>query len=293
MTGNNVGRLDFSLGSTESVKITCMDNDCVESRDLLAEHGWSALISTPTARVLIDVGQTWQVLSHNSLRLKTNLDEIDSVMITHGHYDHGGSIHGIINSLPSRTEFVASPKIFEQKYSTRRKLRYIGLPRTDSEIEMIQGRFHTSQGPVKLAEGVCTTGAIPRVTTFETPSKYLKVRRKGRLRIDLFEDEQAVLVNVRDLGTILVSGCAHVGIVNTVKHAQNLTGERVWGIVGGLHLRDASDHRIESTIQELKKLNIGLIAPAHCTGFKSSARLYQELPTIYKSVFVGTNLEFK
>ncbi len=284
-------RLGFSLKSTDSVKITCLDNDYVEPHNLLAEHGWSSFISTPDTNILVDTGQTWQVLKHNSVQLKVDLDEINSVIVTHGHYDHTGAISSLIDSLPSSTKFIANPKVFEEKYSTKRRLRYIGLPRKGKEIEKIRRRVLTPLGPEKLADGVCTTGPIPRVTSFELPSEYLRVKREGKLEIDPFEDEQAILINVRDLGIILVSGCAHSGIVNTIKHVQNLIGEKIWGVVGGFHLRDANDLRIESTIRELKTLDLGLIAPAHCTGFKASAKIYQEFSSVFKVVSVGTDLK--
>lgn len=293
MTNDYSDRLSFSLEPTDSVKITCISNDCVESHSLLAEHGWSALVSTPDASVLVDTSQTWRVLSHNSLQLKIDLTDIDSVVVTHGHYDHTGAIPNLLESSASSIKFIANPKAFEQKYSTKRKLRYIGIPGKDKEINKIRKRFSTPLGPVKLANGVCTTGPIPRATPFELPSEDLRVLRKGKLEIDLFEDEQAVLVNVRDLGIVLVSGCAHAGIVNTIKHAQNLVGERIWGLVGGFHLRDANDLRIESTIREVKKLDLGLVAPAHCTGFKASARMYQEFHPIFKVVSVGTDLKIE
>lgn len=293
MTNEYSDRLNFSLGSTDSVKITCINDDCVRSHNLLAEHGWAALVSTPDADILVDTSQTWRVLSHNSQQLKIDLSDIDSVVVTHGHYDHTGAIPDLLDSLPSNIKFIANPKAFEQKYSTKRRMRYIGFPGKEKEIEKIRRRFNTPLGPLKLANGVCTTGPIPRVTSFELPSEYLRVRREGKLEIDLFEDEQAVLVNVRDLGIVLVSGCAHAGIVNTIKHVQNLVEDRIWGLVGGFHLRDANDLRVESTIRELEGLDLGLIAPAHCTGFKASARMYQEFCPIFKVISVGTDLKFK
>jgi len=285
--------VDSSFGVAESVKITCIDDDYVESRGLWAEHGWSMLIATPRSKVLVDIGQTWQVMKHNLSELDVDLSEIDAAVITHGHYDHAGGILGIMDKLPSKTRFFVHPKIFEPKYSSKPRLRYIGLPRQCLDDPDIRGRFNATSEPVKLADGIFTTGTIPLINSFESPGTAFKKRVGRELTRDLFEDEQAVLVNVRGKGIIVISGCANRGIVNALSHAQHMTGEKLYGLVGGFHLKGAKKSRIDSTIRELKIPNLSLIAPAHCTGFKASARLYQEFPSRFKLVSVGTELEFE
>ena len=141
-------------------------------------------------------------------------------------------------------------------------------------------------------EGVFATGEIPRATAYEDTGGAFFLDAEGT-RPDPLMDDQALVI---DLGrsVILLLGCAHSGVVNTLDHVQHLTsGKPVSALIGGLHLGSASEERIQQTIARLRDAQLEMLAPAHCTGWPATAKLWQAFPHICRPAGVGTVFEFK
>jgi 7,8-dihydropterin-6-yl-methyl-4-(beta-D-ribofuranosyl)aminobenzene 5'-phosphate synthase len=147
-----------------------------------------------------------------------------------------------------------------------------------------------SERPYQLAPGIWTTGAIPR-RSFETlgVSPFLYYRAGNTFIKDQMEDDQALVINIRGKGLVVLSGCAHSGIVNTVNYARDLSGvDRVFAIIGGFHLARAADNIIQRTISELDMFKPQIISPAHCSGFKTTMQLAEQMPYAFTQALVGT-----
>jgi 7,8-dihydropterin-6-yl-methyl-4-(beta-D-ribofuranosyl)aminobenzene 5'-phosphate synthase len=148
-----------------------------------------------------------------------------------------------------------------------------------------------SRSSTKLAEGVFTTGEIRRDTSFEKVEGFMTLE-EGIFKDDAIIDDQAVVVNVQDKGLVVVTGCAHSGIVNTIRHAQRLSGvQEVYAIAGGFHLQGASEERLEMTVDELMKLDPQILRPGHCTGAKAICLLRQAFKDRCEQLAVGDVIE--
>ncbi|HID90870.1 TPA: MBL fold metallo-hydrolase [Candidatus Bathyarchaeota archaeon] len=142
-----------------------------------------------------------------------------------------------------------------------------------------------------MAEGVATTGEIWRVMDFEITEDKFVVVKEGERRRDYVMDEQGIIAMVRGRGLLVITGCGHPGVINTVRHAMRMTGvDEVYGVVGGLHLRKAREERIERTIRELRELDPSLIAPCHCTGIRAVSALYREFRDRMRTFHVGDRI---
>jgi len=153
----------------------------------------------------------------------------------------------------------------------------VGIMPGDSreEIEKAGGSLLLTRDPVELMSGITTTGEVKRQTDFEEVGIALKAIEGGEVVDDPMLDDISVVANVNGKGLVIVTGCSHAGIVNIARHAVELTGcDKIEGILGGLHLVDASDVRIRRTAEELSKLNPEWICVGHCTGFKAQVELY-------------------
>jgi 7,8-dihydropterin-6-yl-methyl-4-(beta-D-ribofuranosyl)aminobenzene 5'-phosphate synthase len=107
------------------------------------------------------------------------------------------------------------------------------------------------------------------------------------------EDDQALVINVRDKGLVVLAGCAHAGIVNTVEYAKEISGNaKVLAIIGGFHLALASDDEIQQTIDHIKSLNPRVIAPSHCTGFTAQSYFASQMPDAFIEGVVGATYSF-
>ncbi|UCC61661.1 MAG: MBL fold metallo-hydrolase [Anaerolineae bacterium] len=262
--------------------------------NFLAEHGWAALIETTAGgekhAILLDVGLSETALLHNMSCLKMDPSAIEAVVISHGHGDHTGSVVAVVKRAGKPLPVYVHPAAFRERWWIPPDAPRRGPWRVKPEAwEAVGGRIVTVEAPYKVAPGCVVSGSIPRLTGFEGPPRDYYYRQDEAFHPETLPDDQAVVVAVKDKGLMIVSGCAHAGIVNTVRHAQKITGEeRVWAIVGGFHLARASGERIEATIAGLKAVQPAILSPGHCTGFEALCAFARAMPDQFVRNVVGT-----
>lgn len=256
----------------------------------LAEWGLSILVEVDGTRILVDTGLSFSAV-HNAQLLEIDLSTIDRIMLSHGHTDHTGGLREVLRRR-GEVEVITHPDMWAIKYTRRNQEeeRYIGIPFSREEMESLGARFNLVKEPVHITDRVMTTGEIPMTSGYEEIDKNLFVKEGGRLQPDRLADDLALVIDT-DFGLVVILGCAHRGIVNTLRHAQNLTGkEPVYAAIGGTHLFRASDERVEKTIADLREMGIQRLGVSHCTGFHASARLAQEFGDIFFLNNAGTRL---
>jgi 7,8-dihydropterin-6-yl-methyl-4-(beta-D-ribofuranosyl)aminobenzene 5'-phosphate synthase len=269
-------------------------------KSLIAEHGFSALVkvSTPehTESVLFDAGLSESGTAHNLEVLEVRANELHSVVLSHGHADHTTGLVGMFAKLGRRRmPLVLHPDAFLERKVIFPDGHEIGLPPPDRRmldregIELVEER-----APSFLLGGMLlVSGQIHRSTDFETgfPIHFAKIGEQWQAD-PLIHDDQAVILNVRERGLVILTGCGHAGVINTVRHAQALTGvRRVHAIIGGFHLSGALfEPRIAPTVAALKELAPDIIVPGHCTGWRATHAIARELPDAFVVSSVGTTL---
>jgi 7,8-dihydropterin-6-yl-methyl-4-(beta-D-ribofuranosyl)aminobenzene 5'-phosphate synthase len=265
---------------------------------LRAEHGFSALIEvrtpTGTRRVLFDTGMTHDGLVGNLDRLAIKPDTFEAIVFSHGHFDHTMGLNGLARRL-GRTNL---PILLHPDFWLQRRLhtpdRTFEMPTPSrSAIEGAGFAVVEDRQPSFLLDGmVLVTGEVDRTTGFEPgmpPSHQALI--DGEWRPDpLVHDDQAVVLNVRDRGLVVLTGCGHAGIVNIVRYAKQLTGvDRVYAVLGGFHLRDGEI--VPRTVTALAAEAPQVVVPAHCTSWKAHQALAAGLPDAYRPNAVGSRFE--
>ena len=265
---------------------------------LLAEHGLSQLVrldcSGTTHSILFDTGYTRIGVLHNLKILGIDLKEIEALILSHGHMDHTGSLYAILEGLGRTMPLVVHPEAFlSPRYLGIGEGKKLFFPCTlkRNELESLGAQILESTAPVSLCDNsLLVTGQVERTTSFEKgfPNAYLS--RDGKEEIDAILDDQSLVLHLKDKGLVVISGCAHAGIVNTVAYARKITGvETVHGIIGGFHLSGpAFEPIIEQTIVELRKVDPKIIVPMHCTGWKAIERFSQAFPASFVLNSVGS-----
>ena len=260
---------------------------------VIAEWGLSILVEVGGLKVLLDTGQSASVV-HNASVLGIDLSTIDKIIISHGHFDHTGGLRQLLMAMRKEVEVIAHPDIWDAKYVQRTSeevYRYIGIPFQKEELESLGASFTLTSEPVWISDRIVTTGEILMLTDYEKIDANLYVKREGVFCPDSLKDDMALVVKTSQ-GLVIVAGCAHRGIVNTMRHAQKLTGvEAIDTVVGGTHLICATEEQVELTIAELKGLGIQRLGTSHCTGFPASVRLAKEFGDIFFPNNAGTRLK--
>jgi 7,8-dihydropterin-6-yl-methyl-4-(beta-D-ribofuranosyl)aminobenzene 5'-phosphate synthase len=257
----------------------------------LGEHGFSALIEpSGEAPLLFDTGQGLTLL-HNARRMNKDLSTVSTVVISHGHYDHAGGLKPLLEECGSKL-VCSHPSVFTPRFRVKDtgECYPIGIQWNREELEEAGATFDLSKEFRAIAPGVYLTGEVPRVTDFETGDQGLYCDCTGQ-EIDTTPDDQSLVLET-DKGLVLVLGCCHAGVVNTVEHVAYMTGRRdFYAVIGGTHLGFCSQEQIVKTVAALRSLGIKKLAASHCTGFAASARLSREFPVEFQTAMVGYTLE--
>jgi len=265
-----------------------------EEGKYLAEHGWAALIETAVDghvhTVLLDAGLSDTTLLHNMACLKLDPAAIETLVVSHGHDDHTGAVAEVAQRVTGPFPIYVHPAAFRERWYIPPDKPRRGPRRIEGQAwESAGGQIVTLEAPRQVSPGCIVTGSIPRTNDFELPPKDYYYRENDAFHPETLPDDQAVVVVVKDKGLVVVSGCAHAGIVNTVHYAQEITGEeRVWAIVGGFHLGPASGECVEATIAGLKAAGPVLVAAGHCTGFEALCAFARAMPDQFVPNVVGT-----
>lgn len=255
----------------------------------LAEWGMSFLLEVDGLRVLLDTGYSFSAV-HNAQLMKIDLSAVDRMVLSHGHADHTGGLREVLRRTGPK-EIIAHPGIWEAKYMRRRgeQERYVGIPFMRAELETLGASFNLTASPVEISDRVTTTGEVPLPTGYEQVASDFYRKEKGGLQPDSLPDDLALAVKTGQ-GLVVVMGCAHRGLINTIHHIQNLTGvEQVDTIVGGTHLFFASAEQVKQTARDLKKLGIQRLGVCHCTGLRAAAHLADEFGDIFFLNNAGTS----
>ena len=247
---------------------------------LIEEWGLSILIETDAINVLLDTGKSISA-TYNANALGIDLSSIDKIVLSHSHDDHTGGLREILRRIRgTEVEIIAHPDVWALKYRIRPSQadRFVGIPFQRQELENFGAVFNLTAKPTKLTDNIMTTGEIPMVTDFETiesgDTRFIK--EDTGFRPDEILDDQAIIINTKQ-GLVVITGCAHRGIINTLYHAQQITGVKIiHTVIGGAHLFTASEHRIRRTIIALKDLNIQRLGLCHCTGLPAITLMAQE-----------------
>jgi 7,8-dihydropterin-6-yl-methyl-4-(beta-D-ribofuranosyl)aminobenzene 5'-phosphate synthase len=272
------------------IKVTTLTENTA-NYGLLAEWGLSILVEVDGTRILMDTGLSFSAV-HNAQLMGIDLSTIDRMVLSHGHADHTGGLRDVLK-LKGEVEIAAHPDIWDSKYAQRGQdsFQYIGIPFAREELESRGARFNLSKEPIHITDHIMTSGEIPMAAGYEDIDNFLFVKKDGALQPDPLADDLALIIDT-DFGLVVILGCGHRGIVNTLRHAQKLTGkEMIYAAIGGIHLFRASDEQIEMTIAELQTMGIQKLGVSHCTGFKASARLAQEFPDAFFQNNAGASFE--
>lgn len=301
-------RADLLVRSTETVKYAGVS--------LLAEHGFSALVDLKAQglRILWDAGGSAVALPHNMQRLEIDPRTIDKIALSHGHHDHTGAMAAMLRAIcpaPATREWppaatmeeiergaagrrvplVAHPAAFRERWHIRQDGTRVGptLPPPGAEWRALGADIVLTDEPVELAAGCWTTGYVPR-RSFERSGRSATryYRQDDAFLRDDIEDDQAIVINVRGKGLVVLAGCAHAGIVSTVHYAREISGvERVWAILGGFHLASAEGGELQRTVDEIAALRPALIVPTHCTGLAAMCAFAAQMPQAFAAGVAG------
>jgi 7,8-dihydropterin-6-yl-methyl-4-(beta-D-ribofuranosyl)aminobenzene 5'-phosphate synthase len=270
-----------------------------------AEHGLSYVVRTVTddgesGCLMFDYGVDVDGVTRNMKNLGIDMAAIDALGLSHGHFDHWGAFLELVERnqrvIRAGIPFYVGSGAFLHRFA---RLAGDGgfmdlgvLEREEIEGKNILKIVEITE-PTELIPGAYATGSIERLTSYEQIPAAFVVERNEGLEQDVFEGEQAIVFVVKGKGLVVLSGCAHVGIVNTVIRAKEMTGvEHIHAVIGGFHLVNAREETVEATVADIKAMEPDYIIPTHCTGFEAMMRFREEMPGQFLLNTAGTTYTF-
>jgi 7,8-dihydropterin-6-yl-methyl-4-(beta-D-ribofuranosyl)aminobenzene 5'-phosphate synthase len=255
---------------------TLIENNLGDKSFLCNEHGLSMYIEVDGMNILFDTGQSGDFVQ-NAEKLNVNLNKLNYVIISHGHYDHSGGFKKFVQKIGQPFNFMVGSNFFNKKYKLtgEGKYKYIGNSFDESYLKTNEINIeYVSSHVVHLSENIMVFSNFLRNNDFENLNKNFYIKGNEKYELDDFSDE-IVLAIKTEKGLFVILGCSHVGVVNILETIIQRTGMDIYGVVGGTHLVDADEIRLNKTISYFKEKNIQLIGVSHCTGADGEKRLQE------------------
>jgi len=275
-----------------SIRIKIIVENTANGAGLLGEHGLAVWLEIGPHRILFDTGQG-MTLEHNCEYLKIPLQTAETIILSHGHYDHTGGLGYVLKKAP-KAQLYAHPRALEPKYVKRGGLPSYENGISNSNREAViktQPAINSTVEPCEIIPGVWVTGEIPRREPLETFQTHVYLDNRGTIP-DTLDDDQALFIDTPP-GIVVILGCAHAGVINTLDFIADFLGvTRIHAVIGGMHLLTASKERLNATSDVFIKYQVQRIMPLHCTG--ETARFYfrSKFKRRYLSGHVGVGLDF-
>jgi 7,8-dihydropterin-6-yl-methyl-4-(beta-D-ribofuranosyl)aminobenzene 5'-phosphate synthase len=268
----------------KNLTITQLVENSVGSPSLLAEHGVAFFIEGDGDCLLLDTGQGL-ALKHNAEQLEVRMESVDAIILSHGHYDHAG---GLVDALEmtGQTELYLHPLALTAKFN--RNGREIGATVTDEGklTSLARGVTYT-QGPTTIIPGIHATGEIPRRHKIEDTGGPF-YQDADCIHKDALPDDQALYIETPK-GLIVLLGCGHSGVINTLEYIQQISGgKNIYAVMGGMHLLHASTKRLAFTGDSLEHMGIRYLAPNHCTGLDAVCYFKNRFPDSFHDSMTGS-----
>lgn len=272
------------------IRLTTLVDNYVRAPGLVAQHGFSLLIEGPFGRILFDTGATGEVLGHNAQTLGIELSQVDHIVLSHGHWDHGGALLRVMDESSARL-WIPKGALLPRFHGSGDDARDIALPQAVRQrLVQDRKRWEEVSGMQNLEKGAWLTGPIPGIR----PSwSHAGLWRNALLEVpDDVPEEQALVLEMPD-GLVAVVGCSHFGILNLLNMlTKEFPGRRLIALVGGLHLESAPTPALHEIAQGLKSMGLASFHPTHCSGWEASSRLASLLWQDFTYGRVGQILTF-
>jgi 7,8-dihydropterin-6-yl-methyl-4-(beta-D-ribofuranosyl)aminobenzene 5'-phosphate synthase len=268
----------------------------------LAEHGLSCLLKvhkgTEEHVVLMDAGVSSTCFFHNAHVLDVDLSQVEAVVLSHGHFDHFGALVEFLNKAAKGIPVILHPDAFLQRsLNIPITGRRIDFPRLDEVALMKKGAVlnKVKEASMLASDLILISGEVPRVTDFEKGFPWAEAKINDTWVVDPFHDDQGVAVKVKGRGLVVISGCSHAGIINTVKYVQAVAQtSKVHAVLGGFHLTGPIfEPIIGPTIEGMKKIGPDFVMPMHCTGWQAINQFAREMPQQFVLTTAGTTYVFQ
>ena len=293
--------IDMLMPNTATIRRQGMPEHFLPRRGTpLAENGISFLLKAETAgrttTILFDAGMSGIPIIHNAKVLGVDWDEIDQVVLSHGHPDHFGGIYAALEAMGRRVPLVVHPSAFHPRSIKRpdMMIQYFNRGLTERELVEAGAAVIAVREPLDIAPGIMTSGEIPISVDFEheVPAGRMSIR-DGHVHPDPIDDYLTLIINVTGVGLVVLDPCGHSGVLSSLDHAQKLTGvDALHGVLGGFHLGHAgiTQQKIDQTVAGLGERGLQLIAPMHCSGFRAQRAVAEALPESFALMTAGAEL---
>jgi len=269
-------------------------------RPLLAEHGLSFYINVfsdgKEHKILMDTGLSCGCMLHNARQLRISLDQIETVVLSHGHFDHTGGLSTFLQTSAHQVPVIVHPDAFLKRRLNSPGREPVNLPELDPvSLKKDHADIQQHSGPSLHAGGhLMATGEVERTEPFEKGFPGMEAWDGNGWAPDPIRDDQAIIANIQERGLVIISGCAHAGIINTIRHAQRVTGvDHIIAVLGGFHLTGPLfAPAVNPTIKAMKQIKPDFIVPMHCTGWDATNQFFTALPQSCILNTVGTTYRF-
>lgn len=265
---------------------TLIENNPDENNLLFSEHGLSLYIEIDQTSILFDTGKSGDFIE-NAEKLNVDLNNLNYVILSHGHFDHSGGFKKLVDKIGNSFKLIVGQGFFNNKYKFIEENTYKYLGNSFNEEFIKENNLqmkYIKEDIFYITENIMIFSNFKRDNDFEIMNRNFQVKQKENYVLDDFSDEIVLAVKVNK-GLMIIVGCSHIGIVNIIETIMKRTGMPIYGIVGGTHLIEADELRLNSTIKFLKENNIQVLGMSHCTGEHS----IKEIKNQFKDKFLYNN----